>query len=230
MFYFSGVTRMANWFVVRGGKLNGPFNDSQLKKLAAAGKIGPEDLVRREDRTEACPAAKVKGLFSEPPLENQPAIELPPEPNEPAGNQERNGKWYHQRWAKRAFRTIGVMVVLFGGIKGCVQLGYGRLLTFNNGQLYYTSSVSVEDARRLGNYLVQEQFFDGTPKTVQLRREDGAIEVRMVVKKGVEKDRRFVKLAELLAASLSEDVFGGSQVDIHLCDDSLRTLRVIVSL
>ncbi len=31
-----------------------------------------------------------------------------------------------------------------------------------------------------------------------------------------------------LGALLSADVFGGSLVDIHLCDQDLKTLRVVV--
>ena len=46
----------------------------------------------------------------------------------------------------------------------------------------------------------------------------------------VEQDEDFVQLAKVLALQLSKDVFDGAKVDIHLCDDGLNTIRVIVPL
>lgn len=54
---------MAKWHVIRGGKEHGPFEDAQLKKLAATGKLKRDDLVRQTDATTACTAESIKGLF-----------------------------------------------------------------------------------------------------------------------------------------------------------------------
>lgn len=122
-----------------------------------------------------------------------------------------------------------VTTLLFSGLSGCGQ-NYGTMMEFNGGELYYTSNVSQVEASRLGSYLVSSQFFDGTRKTVQLDNNAGTYEFRMVVKKGIESDQEFLQLFKLFAAELSRDVFGGSQVDIHLCDERLETLRVVVDL
>jgi hypothetical protein len=53
---------MARWFVVRDGSEHGPFTDSQLKRAALAGKVRPDDLIRREDTTTTKVALEVKGL------------------------------------------------------------------------------------------------------------------------------------------------------------------------
>ena len=104
---------------------------------------------------------------------------------------------------------------------------YGELLNFNGGELYYTSNITSYEAHQLGNYCVQEGFFDGNLKTVQLDKNGNTYEFRMVIKKGLENDPEILDLMKIWAYSLSQDVFNGSQVDIHLCDEYLKTLRVV---
>ncbi len=66
------------WFVVRGGKEEGPYTGTALKDMAASGKLRPGDLVRRADVETARPASQIKGLFTgggaaEPLPPNPPA-------------------------------------------------------------------------------------------------------------------------------------------------------------
>ncbi len=62
---------MAKWYVQRGEKEFGPFEDKQLKQLAENGKLKPIDVVRREDRQTGRPASEIKGLFLDA---NEPLI------------------------------------------------------------------------------------------------------------------------------------------------------------
>ena len=107
---------------------------------------------------------------------------------------------------------------------------YGTLLEFNGGELYYKSPVSEREAYKLGEYLVESEFFDGEPKTVQLDKTGNTYNFRMVIKVGIEKDEEFIQLFKVFSNELSEYVFNGNAVDIHLCDESLNTLRVVVAL
>jgi hypothetical protein len=104
---------------------------------------------------------------------------------------------------------------------------YGKKLTFNGGEVYYTDQVTEADAKKLGEYLVKEKFFDGTRKTVQLNKTGSTIEVRMVVKKDGEKAPNTVETFTSVATELSQNVFNGAKVVVHLCDDHLKTLRVV---
>jgi len=61
---------MANWFVKRASGEQGPFTSTQLKQFAADRQIGPDDLVRREDKEKFSRAQDVKGLFDAPPASN----------------------------------------------------------------------------------------------------------------------------------------------------------------
>ena len=107
---------------------------------------------------------------------------------------------------------------------------YGSMLEFNGGELYYTSSVSERDAYKLGEYLVESGFFDGQRKTIQLNKTGDTYEFRMVIKTGIEKDEEYIQLFKMMCVELSDYVFNGNPVDIHLCDEYLNTLRVVVAL
>jgi len=54
---------MSSWYVEKQGRRLGPFTGTQLKGFAATGRLKPDDLVRRDDRTKAVPAGEVRGLF-----------------------------------------------------------------------------------------------------------------------------------------------------------------------
>ena len=108
--------------------------------------------------------------------------------------------------------------------------GYGTLIEFNGGELYYTSSILTREAYKLGEYLVEVEFFDGERKTVEINKTDNTYEFKMVVKKGLEKDDEYIQLAKIFAVNLSDEVFNGNSVDIHFCDEYLKTIRVIVPI
>lgn len=124
------------------------------------------------------------------------------------------------------FLPVLLMSLIFLG--GCGS-EYGTKMEFNGGELYHTSSISTEEATRLGEYLVAEEFFDGNEKTVQLDKSGSTYEFRMVVKEGLDQDEDYVANVKYFAAELSEEVFNGDQIDIHLCDEFLSTIRVILA-
>ena len=67
------------WYYARGNKQMGPVTAVELKRLAAAGELHPDDLVWREGLTEWAPARSVRGLFED---EAKPiaAEEIPSQP------------------------------------------------------------------------------------------------------------------------------------------------------
>ena len=67
------------WYHARGNKQMGPVSAAELKRLAAAGDLHPDDLVWREGLNEWAPAKSVRGLFED---EAKPTVaeELPSQP------------------------------------------------------------------------------------------------------------------------------------------------------
>lgn len=78
------MAQQQQWFIVReGGKEEGPFSGSDLKQMAATGRLKKVDLVRRGDAQTAKRASDIKGLFPDadkPPAGSTPAS-APPEPS-----------------------------------------------------------------------------------------------------------------------------------------------------
>jgi len=62
------------WYYSQEGQQHGPQTPSQIKELAAAGKLKPTDLIWKEGLESWIPASRLKGLFPETtPAENAPA-------------------------------------------------------------------------------------------------------------------------------------------------------------
>jgi hypothetical protein len=143
--------------------------------------------------------------------------------------------------AKRGGTSIGSSLGIFVGFMALnfalavvvemisAPMTLGQKMMFNGGELYHTSSVSEPEARKLGEYLVKSGFFDGSRKSVQITRSNGTIQFRMVVIKGMQTNPQLVQAATQFSKELSRDVFGGELVEIHLCDEYLKTLKVVKS-
>jgi hypothetical protein len=145
------------------------------------------------------------------------------------------------RIAKRGGTSIGSSLGIFVGFIALnfalafvvemisAPMTLGQKMMFNGGELYYTSSFSEPEARKLGEYLVKIRFFDGSLKSVQITRSNGTIQFRMVVIKGMQTNPQFVQTATQFSKELSRDVYGGELVEVHLCDEYLKTLKVVKS-
>ncbi len=118
------------------------------------------------------------------------------------------------------------MAVLFAGLTSCNN--YGEKLMFDTTELYYTDKVTEDEANDFGKYLQESGFTDGDEtKTVQLTKDGDTYQFRMVVKDGYDKDEDYELIAQAFAYNISEDVFDGDDVEIHLCDENLKTLKVV---
>ncbi|HRS54631.1 MAG TPA: hypothetical protein P5250_07985, partial [Bacteroidales bacterium] len=107
---------------------------------------------------------------------------------------------------------------------------FGEKLNINGGTLYYKSPVTKEEAQKLGEYLEETDFFDGTPKTLQLNKKDSIWILKIVVKKGTENDPEYTDIASQFSRELSYNVFDKKQVEIHLCNKRLETLRIVIGM
>jgi len=107
------------------------------------------------------------------------------------------------------------------------SLGVGTRLDFGDSDLYYTSAVTASEAKRLRQDLLDLHTFDGAAGTFQITKNGQRYQFRMIVTPGSEKDQEFVFAMHALAMQVSGSVFGGQQVEIDLCDESLSTVRVI---
>jgi hypothetical protein len=124
-------------------------------------------------------------------------------------------------------REIIIGAILLGLLFVSSCSNYGKEKRFNGTQIFYTSAVSENDVDKLITYLVNSEFIDGGEKTVQLNKSGNTYEFRMVVKKGIEQDQEYKDLGKIMGAEISQNVFEGQNVDVHFCDDKLKTLVVL---
>jgi hypothetical protein len=135
------------WYYASGGQQRGPVKTAQLKQLATAGELKPEDLVWCDGMANWSPASTVKGLF---PGDSAPAADASPArpmadtlPHETADSAKGVPAADHQyreqlqaarefatqasREAAGAFKTL--MADPIGGLAPCfAKLGYTRAM------------------------------------------------------------------------------------------------------
>lgn len=110
---------------------------------------------------------------------------------------------------------------------GLACSSYGTKLEFNGGELYYTSNVTEGEAKKLGEYLVKEQFFSGRKVTSQLDKAGGTYQVRLVIMPEKQNDPQILAAMKTFVGEISANVFNNASTEIHVCDDSLKTIKVI---
>jgi hypothetical protein len=227
------------WFCHCAGERHGPMTEAQLRAMADGGRLRPSDLVWHDGWAEWKEAAHVEELFpgAKPTLAGRPAErddDAPPRQrrryrDEADPDADGYGREPRARtWPIVAFGAgcVVVLVLVFGFAVAELQ-GRGKRLEFNRGEVFYTTRATRDEATRLGNYLVRDGYFDGTPKSVQLTRDGRRVQVRLVVKKGTDTDPQFAGVFREFAAQINREVFTGQQFELHLCDEYLKTLRVI---
>jgi hypothetical protein len=140
------------------------------------------------------------------------------------------GRW---RWATRreVLVTVGLIATGFAVAYASSAFGrraeFGQRMEVNGGELYYTSVVTEAEARKVGGFLRRVRLFDGQRNTAQLDKQEGVYLVRLVVQQWAQDNPEQVATAAQLCKQLSEEVFLTDRVAVHLCDDRLKTVKVV---
>jgi hypothetical protein len=129
------------------------------------------------------------------------------------------------QFCDRSLKTMGALAFP-EPIEGWVGF-LGTELTFNKAKLYYVVPATEAEAKKLGEYLVANAQFGDKPSTVQLRRSGSTYIYRFPVLAGYEQNEDFIKVVRRFCTELSQKVFNGAVADVHLCDEAMRTLRVV---
>lgn len=123
----------------------------------------------------------------------------------------------------------GMMAVLaMLALAGCAN--YGTKLEFKKGELYYTENVTEAEAKKLGDYLLAQGYFDDTEtRTVQLDKKDGTPHVRFVVKEEYQTSPKSIELFTPIGAELSKEVFGNAKIVVDICNETLETKQTLTA-
>jgi len=230
------------WYYWHKGKGKGPVTLNQLRKLAQSGRLQPTNPLWRKGLPDWVPAAEI--LDSLPPLlpwyesiwvkvaygvvmlaligwtiHSIHSIRLNARPTHTKVNTRATP-------AKANTRPTSQKVLVPAPFVES-KCNLGTQLRFGQNRLIYTSSVSSEEARKLAKFLTLTNF----PKSravLLLNKCCDTYEVKLVVGGGVMPDQPAVELCKMAGQVLSEHVFDGGKVYIHLCDnENFRTFHVI---
>jgi len=130
---------------------------------------------------------------------------------------------------KRALKILGSAILLAAlAFVGLTSLGssYGTRVEYGESELYYTDAVTKAEAERLGKFLEEAGYFEGHGKSVQLDKVDGRFQVRFVTK-NVELTDAHLQSFRLLRTLIATAVFDGTDIDLHLPDEYLKTRKVV---
>jgi hypothetical protein len=130
------------------------------------------------------------------------------------------------------FTVIGVAVaVVVVAVAVRVWLSVKTLrcmgLRCKGGVIYYRSTVSADEAQRLREFLERSDFFNPTQPAVEMEKERGVYHFRLPVTEEVHQDEEALVRYAVVAAGLSDEVFAGATVEVHLCDGWLRSRTVV---
>jgi hypothetical protein len=129
-------------------------------------------------------------------------------------------------------KTITCILIGLGALAGLLgQLiageSYGTRLEFNQGEVYFQEPVTEQQATKLGEFLKEAEFFDGTPKTVQLLKVDGQIQIRFVILPEFINELDIQAAFRSFGAVLRDELFEGQALELHMTNEELESRRVL---
>ncbi len=111
-------------------------------------------------------------------------------------------------------------------IKG---VSYGILIQFELDKLYYQEPVREEEAQRFMQYLKEQEFFTGKGIPVLLKKTGSVFEMHYPIQEKLEDFAGYLDAVEIFADQISENVFSGASLNIHMCDAYFNTEHVVRS-
>ena len=105
---------------------------------------------------------------------------------------------------------------------------FGKKVSFGESEVYYKGDgVTEAEAKKLGDYLMEQKFFDKeTPKSVQITNDGGKYLVHFVVDKKKVTDGARLNWWKY-QYDISKDVFDGKPLQIILADDQLKDIEIM---
>ncbi|GJQ58771.1 MAG: HEAT repeat domain-containing protein [Candidatus Scalindua sp. AMX11] len=120
-----------------------------------------------------------------------------------------------------------VIIVVFFSLLWGPDSGSNQKLKLKEGDVYYTSTVTKVEAEMLGNYLVRTDFFSGASRSILYNKNGNINEFKMNIKDGAVIKPIDPDVCRQITRDLSQKVFRGAHVNVHLTDAKFNTIWVI---
>jgi nitric oxide synthase oxygenase domain/subunit len=129
--------------------------------------------------------------------------------------------------------VVVTMIQDIGGVRHSLAMTigwYGKKLTYaHDSEVFYTNKVTEAEAKKFGDLLAKEGWFDKDRKSLQLTKDKaGTYEVRVVAIEDIKtKIPNYVEVFKEFDKEISKAVFEGKPVKTDLCDKYFSTIEVI---
>lgn len=101
-------------------------------------------------------------------------------------------------------------------------------LDYGKNHLFYTSNIPEPQAKQLGDYFKDEQYFtDNSEIDVKIDKQKEFYILSLVVEGDYESNQNYMEPMKAISRELSQNVFKNSKVRIDLCDDRFKVLKSI---
>lgn len=101
--------------------------------------------------------------------------------------------------------------------------------TFGDDEIYFTTSVTEKEINNLGDYLVNQEVFREDNSVMSLKLDkttDNVYIISVIVDKESIDNPQTLSNFEEFGNYISQNVFNNSKVEIHLCDNRFKKLKV----
>ncbi|HMO13303.1 MAG TPA: hypothetical protein PKD64_05705 [Pirellulaceae bacterium] len=113
-------------------------------------------------------------------------------------------------------------------IRVATAISYGTAYSRNKTDIYYDEkTVNKQIVEDLADFLEDSGFIDGEPKSVQLAKPGSTWQFRFVVQESFLNDSNFHDLAKQFGRELSEELFAGGAIEVHLCNEYFLSKKVL---
>ena len=105
--------------------------------------------------------------------------------------------------------------------------GKGGELTYGKASLGYTKEAGAEAAKKLGDFLAKEVAFGDSNLKVQLDKAGETWILRILADKDLRGSADYEAACRELAGLIAKSVWPNSKVELHICDETWKTLKIV---
>jgi hypothetical protein len=138
---------------------------------------------------------------------------------------------FHQKGYEDMKKLFALLIIVPFLLSGCVLDLFkpsSQKISYGDSELRYTEDITESLAQKAGDWLDGYGYWEGSAKTVELAKPDNTYQVRIVLAdEASADDADVVSISGDIANMISSDVFDGAATEVHLCNTSLKTLKVV---
>ena len=131
----------------------------------------------------------------------------------------------------RRAATIAALVASAAVVVSAISVlnsGLGHRMTFHKGDVFYKKPVTLGEAQRVGEFLVEQQYFNAqNASTVQLDKDNELYKLRFVVNPAAVTAPWVTIQYGLFASGIAQSILGGKPLEVTLNDQHMNFVKTV---